>query len=187
MNTVCAANGKCVTVFMSQCGGNRQQLGHFIKDDEHGIAQCPTPAGVNHIGAGETVVNVRPGRETNAFLQYINKSSHVVVGNAFALSNRINKCLVDHRSKFATLCSNSLRYYTQLFLGFSCEKFNFNPALHACSIAKNICYCRKCIALNHERTTQSSRSGPVPTMVTGTPTIFSTSSTSLRALLWRLS
>ena len=184
---MCAANSECVAMLMRQSGSDRKQLCHFIEDDEHCIAQCPAPASVDHIGAGETVVNIRTSRETNTFLQYVNKRSHIVVSNTLALSNCINKCLVNHGGKFATLRRDSSGHYTQLFLGFSSEKFNFYPTLHACSIAKNICYCRKCITLNHERTTQSSRSGPVPTMVTGTPTIFSTSSTSVRALLWRLS
>ena len=153
-----------------------------LADHEIGcVAQGPAPRRVDDIGAGETVVNIGSGGRTDVPLQNVDERRNVVVGDLLALENGVDEGLVDHGSLGAAGGCRAGRDRTDSLLCVGREQFDVDPTLHACGVGEQIRHLGQRIAIDHGLATQSSRSGPVPIIVTGTPTTRSTNSTSFCA------
>ena len=151
-------------------------------DDQIGrVAQHPAPGGVDHVTRRETMMNPRTVGLADRGLHHVDECGHVVISDRFALDNAVHESFVHSWCLLPACLGRVFRNHAEARLRLGSKQFDLQVTGELPGVREDRLHLRRCVAVDHVRTTQSSRSGPTPMIVTGTPTCRSTSSTTCRA------
>ena len=97
VDAVRAPDHRGAGVLACRCDERAQELGLGGDHQVRRVAQCPAQSGVDHVGAGEPVVDPRTGGRTDSGLHHVNERRDVVVGDGLALLDSPDERGIDHR------------------------------------------------------------------------------------------
>ena len=153
VDAVRSADHHGVAVFTSESHQHAQQVVGGLQHEVACVAHHPAPCGVDHVAAGEPVVNPGAGRSTNGCLHHVDEGGNVVVGDAFAFFHCSHEVGVGGGRLCAAFGCCSSRHDANTYMRLGGEQFDFEEATETRFVAEHGCHLGERVAGNHDQIT----------------------------------
>ena len=153
VDAVRAADHHRVAVLAGQPNQRAQQVVGCAEQQIAGVAQHPAPRPVDHVAAGEAVVDPRAGGCADGGLHHVDECGHVVIGDPLALVDGAYEGLIDHRGVGAARRCVGDRHDADRGVGLGGEQLDLEVAAEAGRVAEHGGHLGQGVAGDHDQIT----------------------------------